>query len=47
MTPIKHRGQMMGPVPLWAEVAFAAVEDYTYGTAVVDGVDARIGPRAR
>ena len=27
VTPIKQRGQMMGPVPLWAEVAFAAVED--------------------
>ena len=27
VTPIKKRGQMMGPVPLWAEVAFAAVED--------------------
>src|SRR5918911_1236439 len=29
VTPIKKRGQMMGPVPLWAEVAFAAVEDRT------------------
>ena len=29
VTPIKQRGQMMGPVPLWAEVAFAAVEDVT------------------
>ena len=34
---------MMGPVPLWAEVAFAAVEDYTHGTAVVDGVMLGIG----
>src|SRR5207245_11001492 len=32
VTPIKKRGQMMGPVPLWAEVAFAAVEDKTAGT---------------
>src|ERR1700730_5023307 len=24
---IKRRGQMMGPLPLWAEVAYAAVED--------------------
>ena len=32
VTPIKKRGQMMGPVPLWAEVAFAAVEDRTEGT---------------
>ncbi len=35
---IKKRGQMMGPLPLWAEVAFAAVEDETQGTMVVDGV---------
>ena len=31
VTPIKKRGQMMGPMPLWAEVAFAAVEDKTEG----------------
>jgi leucyl aminopeptidase (aminopeptidase T) len=43
VTPIKHRGQMMGPVPLWAEVAFAAVEDQTNGTVVVDGVMLGIG----
>ena len=43
VTPIKKRGQMMGPVPLWAEVAFAAVEDFTHGTAVVDGVMLGIG----
>src|ERR671936_237281 len=43
VTPIKKRGQMMGPVLLWAEVAFAAVEDYTRGTAVVDGVMLGIG----
>src|SRR6266540_3363371 len=43
VTPMKRRGQMMGPVPLWAEVAFAAVEDYTHGTAVVDGVMLGIG----
>jgi leucyl aminopeptidase (aminopeptidase T) len=43
VTPIKQRGQMMGPVPLWAEVAFAAVETYTHGTAVVDGVMLGIG----
>ena len=43
VTPIKHRGQMMGPVPLWAEVAFAAVEDQTQGTVVVDGVMLGIG----
>src|SRR5438552_5194955 len=44
VTPMKRRGQMMGPVPLWAEVAFAAVEDFTHGTAVVDGVMLGRGP---
>ena len=43
VTPIKKRGQMMGPVPLWAEVAFAAVEDRTEGTIVVDGIMLGIG----
>jgi leucyl aminopeptidase (aminopeptidase T) len=43
VTPIKKRGQMMGPVPLWAEVAFAAVEDQTAGTIVVDGVMLGVG----
>jgi leucyl aminopeptidase (aminopeptidase T) len=43
VTSIKRRGQMMGPVPLWAEVAFAAVEDGTDGTVVVDGVMLGIG----
>src|SRR5919197_5314865 len=38
LTPYKARGQMMSPIPLWTEVAFAAVEDFTHGTAVVDGV---------
>ncbi|MEA2598867.1 MAG: aminopeptidase, partial [Thermomicrobiales bacterium] len=43
VTPIKKRGQMMGPVPLWAEVAFAAVEDKTEGRIVVDGIMLGIG----
>lgn len=43
VTSIKQRGQMMGPLPLWAEVAFAAVEDKTEGTLVVDGVMLGIG----
>jgi aminopeptidase len=43
VTPIKKRGQMMGPVPLWAEVAFAAVEDRTEGRVNVDGVMLGIG----
>jgi len=43
ITSIKRRGQMMGPLPLWAEVAYAAVEDQTTGTLVVDGVMLGIG----
>lgn len=43
VTPIKERGQMMGPIPLWAEVAFAAVEDGTTGRIVIDGVMLGIG----
>src|SRR5205814_6930706 len=43
LTPYKARGQMMSPIPLWNEVAFAAVEDFTHGTAVVDGVMLGIG----
>ena len=43
VTPIKKRGQMMGPIPLWAEVAFAAVEDKTEGRVVVDGIMLGIG----
>ncbi len=43
VTPIKQRGQMMGPIPLWAEVAFAAVEDQTVGRVVVDGIMLGIG----
>jgi leucyl aminopeptidase (aminopeptidase T) len=43
VTPIKKRGQMMGPIPLWAEVAFAAVEDQTTGRIVVDGIMLGIG----
>ncbi len=43
LTPYKARGQMMSPIPLWTEVAFAAVEDFTRGTAVVDGVMLGIG----
>ncbi|HEY1597518.1 MAG TPA: aminopeptidase [Thermoleophilaceae bacterium] len=43
LVPIKERGIMMGPLPLWAEVAYAAVEDQTQGTMVVDGVMLGIG----
>jgi aminopeptidase len=37
VVPVKQRGAMMGPVPLWGEVAFAAVEGFTNGDIVVDG----------
>jgi leucyl aminopeptidase (aminopeptidase T) len=37
VTPIRHRGWMMGPLPLWAEVAYAAVETRTNGTIAVTG----------
>lgn len=43
VTPIRKRGMMMGPTPLWAEVAFAAVEDQSEGIVVVDGVMLGIG----
>ena len=43
VTPIRERGMMMGPTPLWAEVAFAAVEDQSVGTVLVDGVMLGIG----
>jgi leucyl aminopeptidase (aminopeptidase T) len=43
LTPYKARGQMMSPIPLWTEVAFAAIEDFTHGSAVVDGVMLGIG----
>ena len=37
VTPLRQRGWMMGPLPLWAEVAYAAVEDKTEGIIAVDG----------
>ena len=43
LTSYKARGQMMSPIPLWNEVAFAAIEDFTHGKAVVDGVMLGIG----
>ncbi|MBA3234679.1 MAG: aminopeptidase [Chloroflexi bacterium] len=37
VTPIRQRGWMMGPLPLWAEVAYAAVENKTNGVIAVTG----------
>ena len=36
VVPVKQPGAMMGPAPLWGEVAYAAVEDQTNGTIVID-----------
>lgn len=43
VVPIKGAGEMMGPVPLWGEVAYAAVEDKTEGIIVVDGIMLGVG----
>ncbi len=37
VVPVKKPGAMMGPVPLWGEVAYGAVETETEGRIVVDG----------
>ena len=37
VVPVKQPGAMMGPAPVWGEVAYAAVEDQTNGTIVIDG----------
>lgn len=37
VTPIRQRGWMMGPLPLWAEVAYAAVETKTNGVIAITG----------
>ena len=43
VVPVKEPGVMMGPIPLWGEVAYAAVEDKTYGKIVVDGIMLGVG----
>lgn len=43
VVPVKGKGEMMGPVPLWGEVAYAAVEDKTEGIIVVDGIMLGVG----
>lgn len=37
VVPVKPKGAMMGPVPLWGEVAYAPLETFTEGRIVVDG----------
>ncbi len=43
VVPIKGAGEMMGPVPLWGEVAYAATEDRTEGVIVIDGIMLGVG----
>jgi leucyl aminopeptidase (aminopeptidase T) len=43
VVPVKDPGIMMGPIPLWGEVAYAAIEDKSQGTIVYDGVMLGVG----
>jgi len=43
IVPIKGKGVMMGPIPLWGEVAYASVEDKTEGRIVFDGIMLGVG----
>lgn len=43
VVPIKEPGVMMGPIPLWGEVAYAAIEDKSEGIMVYDGVMLGVG----
>jgi len=44
VTPIREKGVMMGPMPLWGEVAYAAIEDSANGTIICDGVMNFVAP---
>jgi len=44
VTPIREKGVMMGPMPLWGEVAFAVIEDSAEGVYVADGVMNIVAP---
>ncbi len=41
--PIEDPGVMMGPIPIWGEVAYAAVETKTEGVIVYDGIMLGVG----
>jgi leucyl aminopeptidase (aminopeptidase T) len=43
VVPVKDPGVMMGPIPLWGEVAYAACEDKTEGKIVIDGIMLGVG----
>ena len=44
VTPVREKGVMMGPMPLWGEVAYAAIEDSANGQIVMDGVMNVVAP---
>lgn len=43
VVPIKGKGEMMGPIPLWGEVAYAPVENKTEGKIIFDGIMLGVG----
>jgi len=43
VAPVKGKGEMMGPIPLWGEVAYAPVEDRTEGKIIFDGIMLGVG----
>lgn len=43
VVPVKEPGVMMGPIPLWGEVAYAAVENKTEGRIAIDGIMLGVG----
>lgn len=43
IVPVKEKGEMIGPIPLWGEVAWAAIEDKAEGTIVIDGIMLGVG----
>ncbi|MBE0478167.1 aminopeptidase [Candidatus Aerophobetes bacterium] len=43
VVPVKGKGDMMGPVPLWGEVAYAPLETKTEGKIVFDGIMLGVG----
>jgi leucyl aminopeptidase (aminopeptidase T) len=44
VTPVRISGVMMGPMPLWGEVAYAAIEGSADGQIVMDGVMNVVAP---
>jgi|BEDMetMinimDraft_2_1075160.scaffolds.fasta_scaffold01057_1 leucyl aminopeptidase (aminopeptidase T) len=44
VTPVRQPGVMMGPMPLWGEVAYAVVEGSANGKIVIDGVMNVVAP---